>query len=161
MNNTILKKKITIQLKSGKSARHIIFEIELRQNKGNYRNYETLENIKDPLELSICGAYRLGGCSCQNLKTILGYADRVKAEDIKLFLSVCNIWELYHLNTLQVGTRKQEEEIKRRFSSYPGYDEACKYLEDQNLLIDRGYKYGSSWLVKALPVEIVNLIKAL
>ena len=75
MKNTIFKKQIILQLEKGPSARHLIFNIELRHTQ-SARNFETLEEVADPVELSICGATHLRGCSCQMRERILTFKNR-------------------------------------------------------------------------------------
>lgn len=160
---TIFKKQITLQLEKGKSARHIIFNIELRETKPA-RDWETLQEIAAPVELSICGAYRLGGCSCQNLDTIQKYADRVKENDKELYNFICDIWSRYHLNTLKAGTKKQIQTLAKASASLlwvSEYETACEYLKNKNILEDRGYIYGRGWLVEQIPADIIQKIKAL
>lgn len=162
-NNVILKKQITLQLEKGKNARHIIFNIELRETKPA-RDWETLQEIAAPVELSICGAYRLGGCSCQNLRTIESYADRVKEQDKNIYNFIVNVWGRYHLNTLKAGTKKQAQTLAKASAALlwaDNYADACQYLKDKNILEDRGYKYGSGWLVEQIPADIIAKIKSL
>lgn len=82
----------------------------------------------------------------------------------RLFVEIVDLWEQYHLNNLHAGTEKQESclnEWKKTLDYEPSYSEQCDYLEAQNLLVDNGYKYGSSWLYRVIPERDLKRIKAL
>lgn len=154
------KKTIIIQLKKGKSARHVIFEIELRPLGQTSQDFETLEEVKpDAPVLSICGAYRLGGCPCQTIDTIKGYRSRVKAKDLEMFDFIIDTWEAYHLNDMHGGTKQQEAILHavglEKFAT--DYSACCAKLDSLDLLEDRGYKFGHGWLYQ--PIDSETLAK--
>jgi hypothetical protein len=69
---------------------------------------------------------------------------------------IVELWKRYHLNAMNAGTRLQSELL----ATYPpderyDYTTACKRLADNDLYIDRGYAYGSAWLVEFLPVDVI------
>lgn len=68
------------------------------------------------------------------------------------------IWQRWHLNDMRAGTPKQEEAVRkwRPTADDQGYDAACKMLESIGLLVDNGYRYGSSWLKEEVPVEVLE-----
>jgi hypothetical protein len=71
------------------------------------------------------------------------------------------VWNEYHLNHMHAGTPAQEkliEEHQDSFEHYPKshYEQARALLEEHDLLVDNGYKYGSAWLKQELPAEIVE-----
>ena len=72
------------------------------------------------------------------------------------------IWKTYHLNDLNAGTEKQSGYIEEYKKANPewryDYTAACNILEEADLLMDRGYKYGSKWLVRPIPETIVEEI---
>ena len=42
------------------------------------------------------------------------------------------------------------------------YTAECKYLEERNMLVDRGYEYGTSWLCTTFPKdELLTIIQEL
>jgi hypothetical protein len=55
------------------------------------------------------------------------------------------LWNEWHLNDCQAGTDLQQCE-----AGAGGYEERCARLAACGLRIDRGYKYGSGWLVKEI-----------
>jgi hypothetical protein len=69
------------------------------------------------------------------------------------------IWKEYHLNDLQAGTEKQMVALKN--APQIDYKAECLYLESIGLLIDNGYEYGSGWLFKTIPSDIIEEIKEL
>jgi len=96
--------------------------------------------------------------SCgQNLEELL----RLFPTDKKL-LEIGDVWCEYHLNALQAGTQKQTDFLRLHKNKLIGdyYNLACLLLKENNLLFDRGYKFGASWLYKEIPAEIVARIKA-
>lgn len=69
---------------------------------------------------------------------------------------IVELWRRWHLNDLKAGTRLQDECL----ATYPkddryDYTIACKRLADNDLYIDRGYAYGSAWLVELLPTDVI------
>ena len=68
-----------------------------------------------------------------------------------------HIWAEYHLNDLTAGTIDQELAIKQWLADGHKYDYkmACTYLASIGLLCDLGYVYGSSWLKRDVPADIV------
>jgi hypothetical protein len=82
----------------------------------------------------------------------------------RLFVEIVDLWEQYHLNNLHAGTEKQEaclSEWEKTLKAKPSHSERCEYLTTQDLLYDNGYKYGSSWLYRAIPERDLKRIKAL
>lgn len=76
-------------------------------------------------------------------------------------MELCEIWEKWHLNSMQAGSRAQIEYLEQ----FPNlsYDEALEKLEAVDLVIDKssGYKYGSKWLVSPLPDEVPEALTAI
>ena len=60
------------------------------------------------------------------------------------------LWREWHLNDMQVGTDVQQEAVREIEGSY-AYK--CTFLAHAGLLIDRGFKYGSGWLMKEITQE--------
>lgn len=81
----------------------------------------------------------------------------------KLFMEIYDLWKKYHLNGMHAGTEKQEncleEYCNKNNCPIPQYEERCKILENNNLLYDNGYKYGSAWLFREIPEKDLNRIK--
>lgn len=63
------------------------------------------------------------------------------------------------------GTPAQEAILDAHDSEYPGYPKshyqwACEVLEAAGLLEDNGYRYGTSWLTRELPAEIIEEVQS-
>lgn len=74
-------------------------------------------------------------------------------------------WKKHHLNDLKAGTKAQTElleEYKKTAANKYDYTEACKYLEEKGMLVDKGYKYGTSLLFTTFPKEeLLTIIQEL
>lgn len=151
---------------SGSKRQPVTFEIELRQEKRD-SGYVTIDlnQIDSYTELSICGnvymshwrndAYTCGQC----LDTILELFPHDKFVQL-----VHRIWDRFHLNGMNSGTRKQRELVKALYSlilpnERYDYTVACDFLAENDLLVDNGYKYGTAWLVELLPEDIIQVIE--
>jgi hypothetical protein len=68
------------------------------------------------------------------------------------------LWERWHLNDLNAGTRKQRAKI-RKAGFIGDYDKQLETLGD--LATERGYKYGQWWLVEVIPEKVIQEIISL
>lgn len=108
--------------------------------------------------------YRAGQC----IDAVESFAgDWSNADEKAALLRLCEIWRAWHLNGLKAGTTAQQAIIDAgkkagTVQDYPYYETACAALEAAGMLTDRGYRYGSKWLVKRLPSsihsEVLNLL---
>lgn len=122
-------------------------------------NYETMKEEKMTV-LSICGDIS-NHSSGQIYDSIMNNLDilYVPKDNIKQLIE---IWKEYHLNDLQAGTKKQMDCIKDMESngfdtSANNYYEIINHLEEvYKLGYDGHYKYGSNWLCKPIPQNIID-----
>lgn len=136
---------------------HVTVEIELKKEKRIKKDYTSLKEVKNCYVLSIRGEvkdnnYNFSSCGqCIDEINKLSYTkkDRVTINKI------VKIWEQYHLNDMQAGTKNQEALLPEHCD----YDRALKILTKQKLLSDRGHKYGSKWLIKVIPDSIIKDIR--
>lgn len=140
---------------------YITLEVKIKEKQDNRKTID-LEEVDKYNVLSICG----------DLKEFTGGRPRWSGcgqieDDIvtknKLKLRLIEIWNRWHLNDMQSGTRKQNKCLdnwKERPEGW-SYEEDCKYLKKHHLYKDRGYKYGHSWLVELLPEDIIKEIELL
>lgn len=81
---------------------------------------------------------------------------------LTMFLTV---WDKYHLNDMQAGTIKQTAIIEQYKADFPDwryeYTQACTILEDNDILIDDGYQYGSKWLSIEVPASVISFLEGL
>jgi hypothetical protein len=64
---------------------------------------------------------------------------------------------------MHAGTIRQEKALEAAgLTGYASnYRKCCDYLESINLLVDDGYKFGTGWLKRDIPVEDVAEIERL
>jgi len=65
---------------------------------------------------------------------------------------ICELWDRWHLNGMEAGTRRQRECLNGQ--SFTDYAEQCAFLESRGLIDDENYRYGSAWLCEPLPEEV-------
>ncbi len=76
---------------------------------------------------------------------------------------LCVLWRQWHLNDMQAGTAAQKAvlDAAEPLDRSDWYLSACTALACADLLVDRGYKFGSRWLVKRVPAAVVAELAAL
>lgn len=105
-------------------------------------------------------------CFGQGIDTVREFARGANEPVKRALLRLCEIWAEWHLNDMQAGTATQTEAIGAaekadELQMGDWYGSACKALEARGLLVDRGYKFGSRWLVKRLPMAIASEVVSL
>ena len=105
--------------------------------------------------LSMSGQYHNGGGQCT------GHINPANDNQKALLI----LWDKYHLNDINAGTATQAkalEKAKSKGIDVSDYDKACKYLKKIKLYAvqhrGKAYTYGSSWLVRPLPKNIVEMV---
>lgn len=163
MEKIICKKNLTFKpSRPGGGTFHL--DIRLSEINGEIRDWDTLEKINEPiLRLSICGRTRgyRGQCSDEIKSKVSNFSDANQ----RLINKILNIWNEYHLNDCNAGTKYQTDAL-RNFSydtknNLSHYEQCLMFLEKENLTFDRGYKYGSGWLYKEMPQEVIDFIVGL
>lgn len=127
----------------------------------------SISGVEGPLESGNC----LGACGQIDMHewNINKYAPGWSDELVKKFRQV---WAKWHLNDFQAGTPEQMKYIEELKSTGWKYDyaEACKELKKVGLyevpdpregFEGQSYKYGSSWLKKELPIEVIRFLISL
>lgn len=76
------------------------------------------------------------------------------------------VWKTWHLNDMQAGTPAQMAELaKHKFVPSGGisgrYAWALATLRAAALAEDNGYKYGSAWLRKEVPADVLAFLQSL
>jgi hypothetical protein len=77
-----------------------------------------------------------------------------------------DLWDEWHLNDMTAGSPDQEAYLKAHPVTYKypqsHYEEACKALAAVGLHPDNlGYHYGSAWLHRDVPENVLEALKAL
>ncbi len=71
-------------------------------------------------------------------------------------------WNRWHLNDMTAGTPAQMEELRRHAcASSDHYTWAKETLKAAGLEPDKGYSYGSKWLLEEVPQEVLEWLAAL
>ena len=159
MRDVIMKKTLlfpTLCLGVGKGQGCKTLEVKIEVRERTFKDYETQQEVIG-YEFSACGSGLGYGGQC--LDHFKEKAEQYMIDESRreLFNRVFAIWNEYHLNCMIAGTRKQEECLKEyEANNKYDYKEARKYLEEHNLLIDNGYEYGTSWLGKQIPTDIMD-----
>lgn len=145
--------RIDVKIKEIDLATEVIFNYVDGKKKlvkiGNTKKTTNLITVSKYRTLSICGSTAdSGGQILDTLRDRTFHAEN--GFNKKRFL---DIWEQHHLNDLQSGTQRQQEELNKWAFRPVGfsYSEDCEYLKKKNLYSDRGYKFGSAWLIEELP----------
>ena len=140
----------------------IEMKLEFREDVEDKRTIH-LRKAKPFWALSITGRvgrYQFGQCQDSILET---FKDD-DSEDARRIKKICHIWNRYHMNDFNTGTKKQMDWADAYFETEGkkyNFTEACKYLEELNLLEDRGYRYGYGWLIEVIPQKVIDELKEL
>lgn len=141
-------------------------EISLLEKGSPYPHLDIdLNDCKSYLELSIVGEMK----NCQSESCGQNYNDfKYFYNDYPELPGIVDIWKRWHLNGLNAGTRIQTEFILTKFSfhrdealPYYDYNAVVAELKKADLYVDRGYVYGTAWLVEQLPQEVIDKVKSL
>ncbi len=154
---------IDVEIKEIDLSTEVIFNFKDGKKKllkiGNTHQTNNLIHLNKYKTLSICGETK--DCGGQILDILEDKNFRVQEGfNVKRFIE---IWREYHLNDMNAGTQKQKEVLdswKERPKGW-SYDEDCEYLKQEDVYVDRGYKYGHGWLVKEFPIEIEEELKTI
>lgn len=137
-----------IYVEGYKNRKRVFITMELRHNNKNL-----------PV-LSICGevrGYMWGQCLDSIKESRKG--DKF---NYNLFSKLYKLWKMYHLNDMHAGTPKQEKCLKQIKDIHKyNYKMCCNILQENGLLFDGGYKYGTGWLYQNIPNSALEEITAL
>jgi hypothetical protein len=99
----------------------------------------------------------------QGIDTVAAFARKLEPEQRSALKRLCELWRKWHLNDMNAGTEAQQAALASMPKEDGGdwYGRACTHLAGCDLLTDRGYKFGSKWLVRALPAEVVSELETL
>lgn len=141
----------------------VVIEISTRNLQQPSRDWETLDEVENREVLSIYGdmytgkTYKRLECWGQIYDCFVAKTPAQK--------KLVEFWKKHHLNDLKAGTKEQTElleEYRKTAANKYDYTEECKYLEEKGMLVDRGYKYGTSWLCTTFPKEeLLTIIQEL
>lgn len=115
--------------------------------------YKIVKHGRDECPREICG----GQCLDDSY-----FKDMAKSNP--LLKKVINLWKVYHLNEMHVGTVEQEKCVNDYFNTHKDvkqdYDSECQVLKDNNLYTVKvdgeDYKFGYGWIYLPIPKDIQN-----
>jgi len=132
----------------------IYVKIELEHSDKPRRTTE-LEDVKEAWEISFTGTIKTkgmrdgGGGQIQDSLADVQTGIGSEAAD-----ELSQLWKKNHLNSLNSGTEAQSAKVREILAaSGERYDfgKLSPQIED-----DRGYRYGSGWLHKEVPIEDID-----
>jgi hypothetical protein len=109
----------------------------------------------------VCGGQCQGSIRAVALSS-LGKFTWAKDMNKKKLEEILDIWDKCHLNDMRAGTRLQHaildknEEENGPCDSRDWYDWATTVLDENDMLEDRGYIFGSAWLFETIPRETLE-----
>lgn len=154
----------------------VILEIELKDKKASKASAITtaLTPIGSTFKtLSICGS--IGNHCGGQIHDSINPSDFDELYmDQEQLIHLLAIWKTCHLNDMNAGSLLQMKYVdfwRDQVKSFNGYDydQASAMLKQHHLLIDNetnpelsvGYRYGTLWLINALPVSVITFIQNL
>ena len=146
----------------GRNINSVDVEVELRDRDGY-------------LELSICASIWNGNhtdiiCGGQCLDEIKEFRDSLKNPE--LFDELYALWKEWHLNGMNAGTPEQTKAVNEWCANHQyDYTEIVEHLKELGLYEvpytgkaigkeynNELYRYGSAWLIRELPDEVVKRV---
>ncbi|MCV0393682.1 MAG: hypothetical protein K5790_10410 [Nitrosopumilus sp.] len=151
----------------------VTLNVELREKDHPQKGIDGKE-YKNPLELGISGGIwnsnhsdiTTGGQIQDTLREQFEKGNiKVNGISDEEFRKLLDVWDRWHLNDLNAGTKKQESIIDEHIndSKYAHldefYDRKVQILKDNDAYVDNGYQWGSAWLYEPLPDDIIDFVK--
>lgn len=126
-----------------------IFIVSIENRKENIKEVSVGQNYNKILE------------AIQGIKNKNLVEDEILA-NLKDLEKIIELWKEYHLNNFNAGTDKQKVAIDQNPDiKFKRYDLICEYLKSIDLYEDRGYRYGSSWLIRLIPKDVLDSLSKL
>ncbi len=138
-----------------------IVKLELTIKKKSGKDYKTMKTgTFDVLSISGDSAQRTKGRPRWDSAGQIYDSIEMPTPNLK---KIITIWKKWHLNDLTAGSKRQEDALNKWRGRPKGwsYDEDVQFLKKKRLYNDKGYKYGSAWLVRPLPSKVKSDIKKL
>lgn len=137
---------------------NVYLEAEIKERLRKKRDIN-LKPLKKYKTLSITGSSKYFGGQIQDELTDENIDFVVPKERVQ---QIKNIWNKWHLNDLHAGTKAQERALARVGGVNANkYNEQLEYLKKKKLQKDKGYKFGSDWLVDPLPNKVEKKLRDL
>lgn len=141
---------------------HVKLEVNIEEKSANAKRTTDLKEITKYNVLSISGDFSEFTGGRPRWSSYGQIYDEIKTK-AGLKFKLVEIWKRWHLNDTKAGTNRQEKCLNDWREQPEGwsYEEDCEYLKGHHLYSDRGYKYGSAWLVEPLPEGIIKEVERL
>ena len=156
---------------TGKKTNSGSLTLKIETKETNFRDWETLVRPEGMVStVSICGEIRDGRNSCELGQIIDTISTMYPTDAVK---RIAELWRKWHLNDMCAGTKAQTEFLNAYIANQKNvaefnrelrldhYGVSCRILSVNGLLIHRGYKYGTEWLVKIVPQDVIDELKLL
>jgi hypothetical protein len=157
IGNTILHKTFTEVGTDG-----ISYKLEIKIDVSQITNPNQLDWDLNPVALG-ADVYLLR-VGAESIDSWSREYDKI-AEVCPIFKNICALAERWSNPELKAGTRTQSFALKayRLGSSTKAYsyNESCDILEKVGCYNDRGYEYGSQWLLNLPPTDLLDQVKNL
>ena len=144
-------------------------EVELIRKEATRpaRDWDTLKPLKSYWAASFMGSIYeidtrknnkkefIAGGQCRD--TMLALFDNYHIKNIyppnlSAFFQLLRLWREWHLNDMQPGTKRQQAALAP-YGDMP-YKTRCILAKELGVHDDKGYKYGSEWLIKPIPASV-------
>jgi hypothetical protein len=135
--------------------------IKLQRTPTHKKDYLTAKHVEDRhyYTISVSGRYPGVGGQCRDsIQQGVAKGEFELLIPIGDFEQLCCVWERYHLNDMRAGTASQEKALKtwRDSPQYNGTMPERTVLIVMGLEPDRGYSWGSAWLLKQIPFTLLE-----
>jgi len=137
---------------TGRKINECIVEFELKRDEDNRMIFTASGSVWNNLKTDII-------CGGQMLEELLEFFPNNKT-----LKEIVEVWKVWHLNDTHAGTIEQEIALKEK--GYSGdYAKDCEYLKSIGLYevkLEDGsmHKYGTGWLYREIPADIIEKIKS-
>lgn len=141
-----------------KTGERVVIEANVtQQRRKGKRDYDSLKFVGPYRIVSLTGdIYTKHASHPHSLGQIDEDLNPQDFEDHATMRRILSIWTEWHLNDMQAATKRQQKAFEK--SRAKDYESRVAFLKKKKMYDDRGYKYGTDWLLKKVPAKVVNEI---
>jgi hypothetical protein len=162
-----MKKELCIGI--AKDYGKVVIEIEIREINRQVLDWDRVNPVEHPRELTISGHYR--GSWGQIYDELLDMDWKENFIGNRNLVRLVLYWKQYHLNGMKPGTKRQMEFLEFakscphiKWNRLDHYETSIHLLKQHSLLVDYDtyytpYEYGSNWLFAELPPEVIHFFE--
>ena len=159
MPGSLYLRKIDLGQKIGQKL-DLILTVKLIDLESSFTTVD-LREISECLHFQSSVDVYSDGSAEPDLRCSPKAAQKFMADDFKFriprgeLLAFYKLWQEWGNNTWMAGTDMQMAILKENgVESFGDYHEQLRILMENDLLTDRGFQYGSGWLVKEIPLKV-------